>query len=73
MSDINMTLEEVEAIPQAALEGVGASARNVASVARSTMKAERDGIRSHGRLLYVPFYAEHVACGKVDVMARTRC
>lgn len=63
-----MTLEEVGAITQAALEGAGASAQNATSVARSTMKAERDGIRSHG-LLYVPIYAEHVACGKVDGMA----
>jgi len=69
MSDIHMTLEEVGEIAQAALEGAGASAQNAASVARSTMKAERDGIRSHG-LLYVPIYAEHVACGKVDGMAK---
>ena len=34
-------------------------------MARSTVLAERDGIRSHG-LMYVPIYAEHVLCGKVD-------
>jgi len=43
----------------------GASTRQALPVARSTRRAERDGIRSHG-LMYVPVYAEHLRCGKVD-------
>lgn len=63
-----MTLDEVEALACDALEAAGASAANAASVARSTRLAERDGIRSHG-LMYVPIYAEHVRCGKVEGQA----
>ncbi len=63
-----MTLAAVERLCLDALTMVGASHNNAAAVARSTMLAERDGIRSHG-LLYVPIYAEHVRCGKVDGMA----
>ncbi len=66
-----LTLDEVGALARAALEGAGASPANAASVARSTVAAERDGIRSHG-LMYVPIYAEHVACGKVDGAAVPR-
>ncbi|MEJ8569971.1 Ldh family oxidoreductase [Microbaculum marinum] len=65
MSATTMTLAEIEALARDALEVAGASPGNAASVARSTRLAERDGIRSHG-LLYVPIYAEHVRCGKVD-------
>jgi len=63
-----MTLDQVEALACDALIAAGASDSNAASVARSTRAAERDGIRSHG-LMYVPIYAEHVACGKVDGQA----
>ncbi len=65
MSGQKMTLDEVEALASAALIAAGASAAAAASVARSTRLAERDGIRSHG-LLYIPIYAEHLRCGKVD-------
>ena len=65
MADENLTLKQVGELATAALEGAGASAANAASVANSTVRAERDGIRSHG-LMYVPIYAEHVVCGKVD-------
>ncbi len=65
MTDITLTLDEVETLARDALIGAGASETAAASVARSTRAAERDGVRSHG-LLYVPIYAEHVACGKVD-------
>ena len=68
MTETILTLAQVEQIAQSALEGAGASPTNAASVARSTVRAERDGIRSHG-LMYVPIYAEHVACGKVDGIA----
>ena len=69
MSDKNISLQEVQSLAQSALEGAGASAINAAAVARSTVLAERDGIRSHG-LMYVPIYAEHIACGKVDGKAQ---
>lgn len=63
-----MTLDAITALTTQALMGAGASQANAASVAQSTMRAERDGIRSHG-LMYVPIYAEHVQCGKVDGQA----
>ena len=65
MSDEILTLEQVGVLARAALEGAGAGDENAAAVANSTVRAERDGIRSHG-LMYVPIYAEHVVCGKVD-------
>ncbi len=68
MPNQHLTLAEVQDLAALALEGAGASADNAASVARSTWRAERDGIRSHG-LMYVPIYAEHVRCGKVDGQA----
>lgn len=65
MAGQRLTLDQVEALACAALLAAGASAAAAASVARSTRAAERDGIRSHG-LLYIPIYAEHLRCGKVD-------
>ena len=62
--NITMTLGEVYNLALNTLKDAGASAENAASVAKSTWRAERDGIRSHG-LMYVPIYAEHVRCGKV--------
>jgi (2R)-3-sulfolactate dehydrogenase (NADP+) len=69
MTERMMTLAAVEQLCLRSLTAAGASEDNAAAVARSTMLAERDGIRSHG-LLYVPIYAEHVRCGKVDGKAR---
>ena len=69
MNEINISLDEVRKISEQALQGAGASYDNAASVANSTVLAERDGIRSHG-LMYVPIYAEHVICGKVDGQAK---
>ena len=68
MPNATMTLDEIRQLATDALTGAGASATNAASVAQSTWRAERDGVRSHG-LLYVPIYAEHVQCGKVDGQA----
>jgi (2R)-3-sulfolactate dehydrogenase (NADP+) len=64
MTDMTLTLTEVEALAFSALQRAGAAQHQAASVARSTRLAERDGIRSHG-LIYVPIYAEHLRCGKV--------
>ncbi|MFT4715960.1 MAG: (2R)-3-sulfolactate dehydrogenase (NADP+) [Paracoccaceae bacterium] len=63
-----LSLEDVGALAQKALEGAGASPIAAAAVARSTVKAEHDGIRSHG-LMYVPIYAGHVKGDKVDGQA----
>ncbi|MFT4636672.1 MAG: (2R)-3-sulfolactate dehydrogenase (NADP+) [Arenicella sp.] len=68
MTNQTLSLDDVQKLAEQALIGAGASHQNAATVARSTVLAERDGIRSHG-LMYVPIYAEHVICGKVDGMA----
>ena len=60
-----MTLDQVEALAITRLQDAGASAAQAEPVARSIRLAERDGVRSHG-LMYLPIYAEHVACGKVN-------
>jgi len=60
----NMSLSEVFDTAKSILMAAGASETSADSVATSTWRAERDGIRSHG-LMYVPIYAEHVRCGKV--------
>ncbi|MCK0168291.1 Ldh family oxidoreductase [Jannaschia sp. S6380] len=59
-----LTLDDVETLAHRRLVRAGASSEAASSVARSTRRAERDGLRSHG-LLYVPIYAEHLECGKV--------
>lgn len=64
-----LTLTKVEDLARAALMGAGANETSASAVARSTWRAERDGVRSHG-LMYVPIYAEHVQCGKVDGQAQ---
>lgn len=64
-----LTLDEVEQLACDTLCAAGADATAAAAVARSTRLAERDGIRSHG-LLYLPIYAEHLACGKVSKKAK---
>lgn len=66
---MRMTLDAVEALALEALTAAGASAAQALPVARSIRAAERDGMRSHG-LLYLPVYAEHLTCGKVDGQAR---
>lgn len=64
MTNMTLTLDQVEELALRVLLGAGANRQQAASVARSTRLAERDGIRSHG-LMYVPIYAEHLRCGKV--------
>lgn len=62
---IRMSLGDIEAFASRILIAAGCNPTAAAIVARSTMQAERDGIASHG-LIYVPIYAEHLRCGKVD-------
>jgi (2R)-3-sulfolactate dehydrogenase (NADP+) len=66
-----MSVAEIKELAHAALVAAGTSAQNAAPLARAVAAAERDGIASHG-LLYVPVYAEHVRCGKVDGKAEPR-
>ena len=68
---MRMTLDEVEAFALGALSAAGACEAQALPVARSIRAAERDGMRSHG-LLYLPIYAEHLTCGKVDGQAEPR-
>ena len=65
MTETTLTLSQVFDLAKTALISAGASKDAAESVAKSTWRAERDGIRSHG-LMYIPIYAEHVRCGKVD-------
>ena len=60
-----MGLDEVEALASVRLMEAGATRLQAKPVARSIRLAERDGVRSHG-FMYLPIYAEHLACGKVD-------
>ncbi len=64
MTDMTVSLDQVEDLARQTLIRAGASAQQAESVARATRLAERDGIRSHG-LMYLPIYAEHLRCGKV--------
>lgn len=60
-----LSLTDVEALALRCLLAAGATEAQAAPVARSIRAAERDGVRSHG-LMYLPVYAEHLRCGKVD-------
>jgi len=63
-----LTLTEIEDLAFAALVAVGTSEVNARPLAIATAQTEADGVSSHG-LAYIPIYAEHVQCGKVDGMA----
>lgn len=65
---IRLDLDGVEALALRRLREAGASEGQALPVARSIRLAERDGVRSHG-LMYLPVYAEHLVCGKVDGQA----
>ena len=62
---MRMGLDDVEALASVRLMEAGATRLQAKPVARSIRLAERDGVRSHG-FMYLPIYAEHLACGKVD-------
>jgi len=65
METIRLSLVEVNALATEALLRCSTSAENAASVARSIVRAEADGIHSHG-LMRLPTYCSHAANGKVD-------
>ncbi len=60
-----LTLAEIEDIAFRALVAAGTSEANARPLAAATAATEADGVASHG-LAYIPIYAEHVKCGKVD-------
>jgi (2R)-3-sulfolactate dehydrogenase (NADP+) len=65
MSNVQMTLDEIDALALAALVAAGATQEQAQPLAAAVAAAEADGIASHG-LAYVPTYCEHLRCGKVD-------
>ncbi|EBA16856.1 malate/L-lactate dehydrogenase family protein [Roseobacter sp. SK209-2-6] len=60
-----LTLSEIEDLAFKALVAAGTSEENARPLAVATAMTEADGVASHG-LAYVPIYAGHVDCGKVD-------
>jgi len=64
-----LTLAEIEQLSYDALIAAGTSPENAAPLAKATAMTEADGVASHG-LAYIPIYAEHVQCGKVDGHAK---
>lgn len=66
-----LTLGEVQELSIGALRGSKTSDTNAASVAKSIVAAEADGLHSHG-LMRLPAYCAHALCGKVDGMAIPR-
>jgi (2R)-3-sulfolactate dehydrogenase (NADP+) len=60
-----LTLVEIEDLALRGLIAAGTSPENAAPLAAATAMTEADGVASHG-LAYIPIYAEHVSCGKVD-------
>lgn len=63
-----MTLTEIEDLALRALLAAGATEANARPLAMATAATEADGVASHG-LAYIPTYAEHLRCGKVDGQA----
>ncbi len=61
----NLSLDEIESLALKALMSAGTSELNARPLAIATAATEADGVASHG-MAYVPIYAEHVQCGKVD-------
>lgn len=63
-----LTLAGIEALAHSVLTAAGASPLQAGPLAAAIARAEADGIPSHG-LMYLPVYAEHLGCGKVDGQA----
>lgn len=64
-----LTLAEIEDLAFRALVKAGTSEDNARPLAVATAMTEADGVASHG-LAYIPIYAQHVECGKVDGIAK---
>ncbi len=63
-----LSIAEAEALVASVLQRCRTSAENAAMVARALVRAESEGLKSHG-LLRVPMYAAQAKCGKVDGFA----
>ena len=63
-----LSLAEIETLAFDALVKAGTSEENARPLAVATAMTEADGVASHG-LAYIPIYAQHVECGKVDGQA----
>ncbi len=63
-----LSLADIEDLAFRALTAVGTSEAQARPLAVATAATEADGVASHG-LAYIPIYAEHVQCGKVDGQA----
>ncbi|WP_171136705.1 Ldh family oxidoreductase [Ruegeria sp. HKCCC1038] len=63
-----LSLSEIEDLAFQALVKAGTSEENARPLAVATAMTEADGVASHG-LAYIPIYAQHVECGKVDGLA----
>lgn len=63
-----LSLAEIETLAFEALVKAGTSEENARPLAVATAMTEADGVASHG-LAYIPIYAQHVECGKVDGQA----
>ncbi|MCG7629279.1 Ldh family oxidoreductase [Epibacterium sp. MM17-32] len=66
-----LSLSEIEDLAFRALVKAGTSEENARPLAVATAMTEADGVASHG-LAYIPIYAQHVGCGKVDGTATPR-
>jgi len=64
-----LSLQEIDRLTYDVLTAAGTAEANARSVTRSVVRAEADGIHSHG-LFRLPTYAEHVRIGKVDGKAQ---
>lgn len=64
----SLSLSDIEDLAFRALVKAGTSEQNARPLAVATAMTEADGIASHG-LAYIPIYAQHVRCGKVDGQA----
>lgn len=60
-----LSLDAIEALARRVLLANRTTPANAEPVARSIMRAEADGVHSHG-LFRLPTYAEHARIGKVD-------
>ncbi|APG49058.1 malate/L-lactate dehydrogenase-like protein (plasmid) [Phaeobacter porticola] len=63
-----LSLAAIEDLAFRALVKAGTSDANARPLAVATAMTEADGVASHG-LAYIPIYAQHVQCGKVDGQA----
>lgn len=64
MSDVVLSLDQVEDLSYRMLRASGASDLQARPTARSMRDAEAEGIRTVG-LSYLPTYCDHLICGKV--------